>query len=78
MTEPLTLHQRKDIESESPVGKELETYLKVSKNWGVVASFTKQRHNPNPDESKPIDETEFTEELASEALESSVKQVWGL
>ena len=74
----LTLNQIKDIESDNPVTEELNAFLAPSTQWGSVGSFTRQRENPNPDESEPLDEIELTEELASEVLESSVKQVWGL
>ena len=77
MTEPLTMHQRKTIESESPVKEELDAFLTASKDWGVVESFTRQRENPNPAESRPLTEVELTEDMAAEVLDSSVEQVWG-
>jgi hypothetical protein len=77
MADPLTLNQIKEMEADNPVKEELEAFLAPSKNWGSVDSFIRQEENPNPAESEPLDEVELTEELASEVLESSVRQVWG-
>ena len=77
MNDPLTLNQIKDIESDNPVKEDLDAFLASSKDWGAVDGFIRQRENPNPTESESLTAVELTEELASEVLESAVKQVWG-